>query len=315
MQLNQLNYFSEVVVTGSISKAAKKLHISQPSLSATIKKMEEELKQPLFKRVKYGVIPTEFGNRVYADYMDFKKKMDSWYPKEMMETEICLGSINFNVMPSSSQFFYEKIIFPFNEAYPAIKFYLKNAFLQTIFEDLENSKSNIAVLSVPKKYEETFLHNIGQKNWHSEKIYTDQRVLAISSQHPLAKKERLEVENLKQLSLVYYALENDTISTNYERFFKNSYRVGSYSDIMMFMLHGKAVFLPLRKLAYLDEYVKAEQLKFFPIPINSIPNEVPIYLIYTDAITDCEAFFIKYLLDYFANLTLPVDESRDLTTL
>ena len=76
MQLNQLYYFSEVVNMGSISKAANNLHISQPSLSTTIKNLETEFEQPLFKRTKHGVIPTEFGQRVYDDYMKIKHIID-----------------------------------------------------------------------------------------------------------------------------------------------------------------------------------------------------------------------------------------------
>ena len=50
MELTQLKYFLEAAKTENLSKAARDLHISQPSLSKAIQKLEEELGTPLFQR-------------------------------------------------------------------------------------------------------------------------------------------------------------------------------------------------------------------------------------------------------------------------
>ena len=301
MQLNQLYYFSEVVNMGSISKAANNLHISQPSLSTTIKNLETEFEQPLFKRTKHGVIPTEFGQRVYDDYMKIKHIIDGWYPKKESIKEECAGTININVMPSASKYFYEKLAFPFIKQHSNIQFFVSNAFLQTIFQDLGNSPSNIALLSISKNLEKETLTAIKQKGWHYHRIFSDKRVLCISTDHPLSKKSSLSKKDLKDLSLVYYSLKNDTISNMYLRYFKTAYHVASYNDVLMFMLQGKAVFLPLFHLSYLENYVNSGKLKIFDIPIQEITDEVPIYIITTDSITYCEQAFIDYVIQYFEN--------------
>lgn len=66
MNLNQLSYFNAVCVHQSISKAADQLHISQPSLSAAIRELENEFGVTLFTRHYRGVRLTEEGQTLYA---------------------------------------------------------------------------------------------------------------------------------------------------------------------------------------------------------------------------------------------------------
>lgn len=50
MEFIQLKYFKEVALTGSVSKAAENLHMTQPALSRSITRLEKELGAPLFDR-------------------------------------------------------------------------------------------------------------------------------------------------------------------------------------------------------------------------------------------------------------------------
>lgn len=61
MTLDQINYILEINRTGSFSRAAENLFISQSALSLTVQNLEKQLGQPLFSRTNRGVIPTDFG--------------------------------------------------------------------------------------------------------------------------------------------------------------------------------------------------------------------------------------------------------------
>ena len=63
MDLYKLEYISEIEKTGNISKAAEHLHISQPTLSIYLSKLERSLGMPLFIRQKNLLIPTEAGEK------------------------------------------------------------------------------------------------------------------------------------------------------------------------------------------------------------------------------------------------------------
>lgn len=64
MTFAQLQYLLEVHRAGSVSQAAKKLFVSQPSISLTLKALEEELGYPIFLRTRKGLIPTSQGAAV-----------------------------------------------------------------------------------------------------------------------------------------------------------------------------------------------------------------------------------------------------------
>src|SRR5437868_9708670 len=67
MEIHQLRYFVAVAEEGSFSQAAEREHVSQPSLSQQIQKLEDELNQKLFDRLPRAVVLTEAGQRL-LDY-------------------------------------------------------------------------------------------------------------------------------------------------------------------------------------------------------------------------------------------------------
>src|ERR1700752_5246986 len=61
MELHQLRYFCAIADTGSFSRAAQHTHVSQPSLSQQVRKLEDELGARLFDRLGRSVRLTELG--------------------------------------------------------------------------------------------------------------------------------------------------------------------------------------------------------------------------------------------------------------
>ena len=61
MELHQLRYFVAVAQAGNFSRAAERCHVSQPSLSQQIQKLERQLKQPLFHRLGRKAVLTDAG--------------------------------------------------------------------------------------------------------------------------------------------------------------------------------------------------------------------------------------------------------------
>lgn len=81
MRVEQLEYFLHVATYGSLSLAASKIYVGQPTLSAAISSLEKELGKPLFRRTRRGMELTSFGQdmlplieKTVDDYYDIKKK-------------------------------------------------------------------------------------------------------------------------------------------------------------------------------------------------------------------------------------------------
>src|SRR5262252_9431477 len=64
MELYQLRSFLAVAEAGNLTRAAEKLHLSQPALSAQIRSLEDELEVTLFERTSGGMTPTAAGRRL-----------------------------------------------------------------------------------------------------------------------------------------------------------------------------------------------------------------------------------------------------------
>ena len=78
MKIQSLRYFVTLVQAGSITKAAQQLYVAQPSLTKSLKLLEEELGYPLVERSASGVHLTKKGCRVYAEAQQVLDLYDGW---------------------------------------------------------------------------------------------------------------------------------------------------------------------------------------------------------------------------------------------
>ena len=68
IDLNLIRAFVTIYETGSVSAAADRLHVSQPSISYTLKRLRDLLGEPLFKRTREGMAPTYFATQLYEKF-------------------------------------------------------------------------------------------------------------------------------------------------------------------------------------------------------------------------------------------------------
>lgn len=95
MTFQQMQYVLEVYQAGSVSAAAKKLFVGQPSISLCISSLEKELGYPVFHRVKDGVIPTPRGREVInqaARICESYRIITA--PEQTGSTKICIAGGN-----------------------------------------------------------------------------------------------------------------------------------------------------------------------------------------------------------------------------
>src|SRR5579859_8056676 len=68
IDLNLARVFVTIYETGSVSGAAKRLHVSQPSVSYALSRLRHLLGEPLFTRSREGMTPTVFGTQLYRRF-------------------------------------------------------------------------------------------------------------------------------------------------------------------------------------------------------------------------------------------------------
>lgn len=117
MDLKQLTYFVTIVDYKSFSKAAQKLHISQPSLSNAIKSLESDLGFQILDRNTRSIELTEAGAILYSKAVQLLLEMDR-VKKEMDEVKhIGSGEIQLGMIESVKHWI-PKVILQYNDDFP-----------------------------------------------------------------------------------------------------------------------------------------------------------------------------------------------------
>jgi DNA-binding transcriptional LysR family regulator len=121
MDLRQLKYFCAVVDQGSFHKAADALNISPPALSLSIKKLETELAVPLFERKPGGILPTSFGNCLYASARAIQANVESAVDQLNRIRGIGNGRVNVGLLPYGIPSAMGELIGRFCDRYPGLR--------------------------------------------------------------------------------------------------------------------------------------------------------------------------------------------------
>jgi LysR family transcriptional regulator, nitrogen assimilation regulatory protein len=146
MDVRQLKYFVAIVDASSISKAAQALYVAQPSLSAQISGLEEELKVKLLLRSSHGVKPTEAGRALYKHARRLLRQMEQIRAevKEGSGGEAGTVAIGF---PTTVAWILARPLFGrLRRQYPGIKLQIFESISGYITELLANGRLDLAIL-------------------------------------------------------------------------------------------------------------------------------------------------------------------------
>jgi len=156
MDIKSLQYFVAVIDAGSISAAAKKLHISQPPLSKQIKHLESELGVVLMERGARNIALTEAGRALYSrakvilDYTNMTIKEVANYNKGQYGT-LYLGTVT-----SCAKILLSVIARGFREKYPNINYSIIEKNTYELISLLEENAIELAIVRRPFDESDSF---------------------------------------------------------------------------------------------------------------------------------------------------------------
>ena len=119
MKLSQMRYFSASCHAGNISRAAEELHIAQPSVTAAIKALEDELGVSLLHRGNRSVSPTPDGERFLHRCDQILAEVDS-LTEEFAELSRKHRTINVGIPPMIGSILFPEIFHSFRAKHPDI---------------------------------------------------------------------------------------------------------------------------------------------------------------------------------------------------
>jgi LysR family hydrogen peroxide-inducible transcriptional activator len=127
MDLKQLEYFMAIAHEGSISGAARKIRVAQPTLSQQLRNLEDELGEPLLQRKPRGVEPTAAGMILLEHaklLIDESARLRNRFDKRR---EIQQGRLTLGIIPTIAPYLLNKILPTFRRTHPQIDIRIREA--------------------------------------------------------------------------------------------------------------------------------------------------------------------------------------------
>ena len=194
MTLNQLQYAVTVTNSKSMNEAAKELFISQPSLSASIRDLEEEVGVELFRRTNRGISLTPEGE----EFIGYAKQVLEQY--RLMENRY-INHAGTKIKFSVSMQHYTFAVNAFMELVKKFgmehyEFAVHETRTHDVIEDVKNFRSEIGILYVNDFNRQVLSKLFDEYGLEFHELLTCGIYVYMAKSHPLAKKKKISLEEL-----------------------------------------------------------------------------------------------------------------------
>lgn len=198
MELRQLEYFQMASRLNNITRAAERLHVSQPSITKSIKKLELELDVQLFDRSQKNLVLTPEG-RVFLSRIDLALSTIDDALLELNDyKKLQKGAIKIGIPPMIGSYLFPKIFSQFQQLYPKLGISILEEGSLAILDRLENEEMDLGIAIV----------NDTSDTLNILPIATQQILACLPLNHSLSGKQSLSIQDLQNQPLIM--LKNDS---------------------------------------------------------------------------------------------------------
>lgn len=149
MTLSQLDYIVAVDTYRHFATAAEACHITQPTLSMQIQKLEDELGVLVFDRSKQPVVPTETGQAILVQARDVLR-MARRIPEIVSESKDNFrGDFRIGIIPTLAPYLLPYFIGEFMAKYPAVSIQIQEMVTEQVVERLRNGLIDVGLVVTP----------------------------------------------------------------------------------------------------------------------------------------------------------------------
>ena len=194
MTLQQLKYVVMVAEKGTITGAAKKLFISQPSLTNAIRELENEMNITIFDRTNKGISVSKDGE-VFLGYarqvLEQANLLEEKYlGKSDIKQQFCISTQHYSFAVNA----FVDLIKEYGQ--DKYDFSLRETQTYEIIDDVARMKSEIGVLYLNDFNENVILKELKANNLEFHELFVARPHVFISDRHPLAEKESVSFNDL-----------------------------------------------------------------------------------------------------------------------
>lgn len=200
MNLEYLRAFFTVIEEGSITRAARKLHLSQPALSAQIASLEKYFQTPLLERSSRGVKLTSTGEVLYQEGKRLTNLFDNISTKiEKHKSRPC-AELYIGAATTVGNYLLPCTVYRFKATHPQCNIFLEIANSSEIIEKVIQGKVRIGVIEGP--ITEAMRQDFKAHHIHARRLGADQLVIVAPQKRPWIDKDIVTVDELVETDLI-----------------------------------------------------------------------------------------------------------------
>lgn len=238
MEFHQLRYFCAVTKTGSFTKAARQEHISQPSLSQQVIKLEDEFGTKLFTRQGKEIKLTNFGESFLPKAESILRELAAVKAEIQENREIVKGQVNLGITSSAPPLFLPQKLEDLCRSYPDIDVTVTEDATPQLLRSIQAGDIDVAVVALP----------VSIPSLISAELMRERLFAAIPNAHPLCHHKILEVGELSEFP--FLALRDSEFSNVYANVFlrarahpRTTFESSCYLSILAMVCAGRGVSL------------------------------------------------------------------------
>ena len=192
MEMQQLRYVVAVARTGNFSRAAEQCHVSQPSLSQQILKLEDELGERLFERMKRVAKLTPHGEAFLRRAIQILHEVDAAKREAAEAKDSMQGVLTIGVLPTIAPYLLPETIANFTKKNPGVEIVVQEDTTARLLKHSLAYEIDLALVSQPIKEERLSVRY----------LFSEELLLALPPGHPLTRRNRINVRDLAREKLI-----------------------------------------------------------------------------------------------------------------
>jgi LysR family transcriptional regulator, hydrogen peroxide-inducible genes activator len=194
MELQYLKYFCAVADKGSFTRAAQQAHVSQPTLSHQIRKLETELGVRLLDRLGRTVQLTELGRIFLPRAQAILRDLEAARSDVVDRKTAVSGPLSVGVIPTIAPYFLPSVLAAFSRKYPETRVTVAEEITPLLLERLRKGTMDVAILALPLR------HRGG--DFRTSTLLQERLYAVLPAHHALARHDAVSLDELQDDSFL-----------------------------------------------------------------------------------------------------------------
>jgi LysR family hydrogen peroxide-inducible transcriptional activator len=192
MNLKDMKYLVALADTGHFGRAAERTFVSQPTLSAQLKKLEEYLGVKLVERQPKNVQLTDVGKQIVMRARRMLLEEDEIIALARNNADPLAGKLKVGLIPTIGPYLLPRVMQKIRKSLPQLGLMLYEHRTEALLRRLRDGEIDLGVMALP----------VAQEGLESRELYAEAFTLALPVKHPLEGKSSIKVQDLKGQTLL-----------------------------------------------------------------------------------------------------------------